>query len=147
MNLNLIKKIAESTKSNTIKEVCYVSKIFKQNVSINSDGDYDVFDREIDINLKLDIPVHFFESFINVLLQLRKDFDVTCAYSKEPITHENNPRNNDNIVCDNSYSFAYWDSTHKNVLYANSTEANVFIYLNEFDRYANLNLYQRRNHN
>lgn len=131
--------ITEATKSDTVKEVCYISRIFKQNVIINADGDFDVDDHEYDVNLKLDIPVHTFESFINALLELRKDFDVACAYSKEPISFENHPINNDNIVGDKSYTFAYWDSVHKNhVLYSNYKQANVFIYINEFERYANL---------
>lgn len=130
--------IAKTTKSSTIKEICYVSTIFKQRVFVNADEDLEVDDQEYDMNLKLDIPVHTFESFINVLLDLRKDFNVACAYSKEPITYENNPSNNDNIVGDKNYTFAYWDSIHNNVLYSSLKRFNVFIYLSEFERYANL---------
>ncbi|ACA42403.1 hypothetical protein [Lysinibacillus sphaericus] len=131
--------ITEATKSNTVKEVCYVSRIFKQNVYTDSNGDLEVDDQEIDVNLHLDIPVHTFESFINALLELRKDFDVACAYSKEPLTHENS--NKENIVADKSYTFTYWNSVHNNVLHSNNKQANVFIYLNEFERYANLIVY------
>ncbi|MBX8945848.1 hypothetical protein [Lysinibacillus sp. K60] len=136
--------IAKATKSRTTKEICYVSTIFKQNVLINAYGDFEVNDQDYDVNLKLDIPVHTFESFINALVELRGDFEVACAYSKEPITHENRPSNND-IVGDKSYSFAYWESIHKNVLYSNYKEANVFIYLSEFERFANLYVYLKRN--
>ncbi len=133
-NANLI---AEVTKSSAIKEICYVSSVFKQNVSINANGYFEVDDQDIDVNLRLNIPVHTFESFINALVELRKDFDVACAYSKEPISHENHPSNNGDIVGDKSYAFAYWDSVQNNVLYSNFKVANVFIYLSEFERYAN----------
>lgn len=56
--------IAKATKSRTTKEICYVSTIFKQNVLINAYGDFEVDDQDYDVNLKLDIPVHTFESFI-----------------------------------------------------------------------------------
>ena len=87
--------------------------------------------------------MHSFESFINALLELRKDFDVACAYSKEPITHENHPFNNENIVGDKSYAFAYWHSFHNNVLFSDSTGFNVYIYLSDFERYANLYVYPK----
>ena len=136
MNFKKVNLIAEATNSKTIKEICYVSGIFKQNVFVNADGDFVVDDQDYDVNLKLDIPVHSFESFIIALLELRKNFDIACAYSKEPIAHEN--YNKDNLVSDKSYTFAYWDSVHNHVLYSNYKQANVFIYINEFERYANL---------
>ncbi|MBG9730799.1 hypothetical protein ABD87_14995 [Lysinibacillus sphaericus] len=144
MNFNKSNLIAKATKSNTIKEICYVSSVFKQNVYTNANGDLEVEDRDIDVYLNLDIPVHTFESFINVLLELRKDFDVACAYSKEPISFENHPSINNNIAGDKSYAFAYWDSCHDNVLFSDSKGLNVFIYLSDFERYANL-LVNRRN--
>ncbi|UXJ71287.1 hypothetical protein [Lysinibacillus fusiformis] len=144
MNSKKVNLITEATKSNTIKEVCYVSTIFKQKVFLNADEDLEVSDHEYDINLNFDIPVHTFESFLNALLELRNDFDVACAYSKELISFENHPKDNDNIVCDKSYVFAYWDSVHNNVLYSNYEQANVFIYLSEFERYANLYVYQKK---
>lgn len=143
MNFKKVDLIAEVTQSCTIKEICYVSTTFKQNVYVNANGDTEVVDLDIDVNLKLDIPVHTFESFINVLLELRKDFDVACAYSKEPITYENHPFENDNIVGDKSYTFAYWHSIHHNVLFSSSKGFNVYIYLSEFERYANLYVYRK----
>lgn len=144
MILKKVDLIEKATKSRRTKEISYVSTIFKQSVLINSYGDFEVDDQDYDVNLKLDIPVHTFESFINVLVELRENFDVACAYTKEPITHENHPSNND-IVGDKNYSFAYWDSVHKNyVLYSNYKEANVFIYLSEFKRFANLYVYLKR---
>jgi len=134
-NVDLISKV---TKSCAIKEVCYVSRIFKQNVFINANGDLEVDDQDIDVNFKLDIPVHTFESFIDALLELRKDFDVACAYSKELISFENHPIDNDIIVADKSYAFAYWNSYQDNVLFSDSKRFNVFIYLSDFERYANL---------
>lgn len=99
------------------------------------------------MNLKLDIPVHSFESFINVLLELRKDFDVACAYSKEPISHENSLGNNVNIVGDKDYAFGYWNSYHNNVLFSDTkrTSAHAFIYLSEFNSYANLHVTHKKN--
>ncbi|PIJ98098.1 hypothetical protein [Lysinibacillus sphaericus] len=145
MILKEVNLIAKATKSRTTKEISYVSTIFKQTVFLNADEDLEVSDHEYDINLKLDIPVHTFESFIDVLVELRENFDVACAYTKEPITHENHPSTND-IVGDKNYSFAYWDSIHKNyVLYSNYKEANVFIYIYEFKRFANLYVYLKRN--
>lgn len=136
--------IAKATKSSTIKKIYYVSTVFKQTVFVDADEDLEVDDQEYNVNLNLHIPVHTFESFIDVLLELRKDFKVACAYSKEPITYVNNPSNNANIVGDKSYAFAYWDSVLNNVLYSNLKRFNVFIYLDEFDRYANLYVYQKK---
>lgn len=143
MTFDLAKLIAKSTKTSTIKEVNYISTIFKQTPFITADGDLDVVDQEFDVTLKMDIPVHTFESFIDVLVELRKDFDVGCAYSKEPI---NSPINNDSIVSANNYTFAYWNSAHNNVLFSDySKQFNVFIYLNEFGRFANLYIIRRNN--
>ena len=129
--------IAKITESNHIKKFDYVSTIFKQQVSINADGDLEVDDQDHDVNIKLDIPVHTFDSYIYVLLELRKYFRVACAYSKEPISHENCTCSH--ITADKKYGFVYWHSVYNHhILHSNYKEFNVYIYLSEFNRYANL---------
>ena len=135
--------IAAVIKSSTIKEYCYVSTTFRQMVFINANEDIEVDDQDLDVELKINIPVHTFESFINALLELRKDFNVACAYSKEPFTYENKP-SNEYLVSDKCYVFTYWHSVHNNVLYSDSMQFNVFIYLSEFERIVNLYVYQKK---
>lgn len=135
--------IAKATKSNTTKEVRYVSTVYKQSVSVNADEGLKVEDKDYDLNLV--IPVHTFETFISGLMELKKDFDIACAYSKEPITHEYNSNNNEDILADKSYTFAHWDSIYNNVLFSYLNQFNAFIYLSEFGHYVNLYALPKKN--
>lgn len=143
MSQQVVDLLSDVTDSNAYKKVSYVSTVFEQNVILNANGDFDVSDQDYNISYLLSIPMHSFESFIDVLINLRKTFNVACAYSKEPITHENNPYNNADTKGDKNYTFVYWNLVHRNLLYSNSKGYNVFMYIREFEQYANLYVYKR----
>lgn len=140
MEFSTVEKMAELTKSPVLKEISYRASVFKQHVWIGANGEFDVTEEDVERDIQLFIPVYSFVSFIIQLIELRKAFKVACVYTKEPMNYG---------VCvpelveTEGYTFSYYDSFYQNVHFSHMKEANVFIYLSDFEYYANLYVKRR----
>lgn len=135
MEFSTVEKMAELTKSPELKEISYRASVFKQHVRIGANGEFDVTEEDVERDIQLFIPVHSFVSFIIQLIELRKVCKVACVYTKEPMNYG---------VCVpesvEGYTFSYYEFFYQNVLFSHTKEANVFIYLSDFEYYANLSV-------
>lgn len=135
MEFKTVEKITELTKSSVLKEISYKASVFKQYVYTTADGEVEITEEDTVREIQLMIPVHSFSSFITLLLELRKDFTVGCAYTKEPMNYDVSMQETSE-----GYTFSYYASFYQNVLFSHVKEANMFIFLRDFDYYANLSI-------
>lgn len=135
MEFKTVEKIAELTKSLVLQETSYKASVFKQYAHTTADGEVEITEEDTEREIQLMIPVHSFSSFITLLLELRKDFTVGCAYTKEPMNYGDSTQGTGE-----GYTFSYYDAFYQNVLFSYVKEANVFIFLRDFDYYANLSI-------